>query len=125
MFKRLFIFIFITVLAVRPMFYVGTVIYHKTHINEIVEKYCVNKEKPQLQCNGKCHLAKQLSATNHDDIQNRIDISAAFFPVFYQEIKENTFDFYKLNLKKTSFRYCFDYSSASIEREHKPPIVHL
>lgn len=22
------------------------------------EKYCVNKSKPQLQCNGKCHLKK-------------------------------------------------------------------
>ncbi|MCO6501215.1 MAG: hypothetical protein J5I47_12680 [Vicingus serpentipes] len=27
---------------------------------EITELFCINKEKPQLQCNGKCHLAKQL-----------------------------------------------------------------
>lgn len=27
---------------------------------EITELFCVNKEKPELQCNGKCHLAKQL-----------------------------------------------------------------
>jgi hypothetical protein len=26
----------------------------------ITELYCVNKARPQLQCNGKCHLARQL-----------------------------------------------------------------
>lgn len=26
----------------------------------ITELFCVNKDKPKLQCNGKCHLAKQL-----------------------------------------------------------------
>lgn len=26
----------------------------------ITELYCVNKTRPQLHCNGKCHLAKQL-----------------------------------------------------------------
>jgi len=28
---------------------------------EIIELFCINKEKPQLQCNGKCHLARQLT----------------------------------------------------------------
>ena len=27
---------------------------------EIIELFCINKEKPQLSCDGKCHLAKQL-----------------------------------------------------------------
>jgi hypothetical protein len=27
---------------------------------KITEQFCVNKEKPELKCNGKCHLAKQL-----------------------------------------------------------------
>ena len=26
----------------------------------ITERYCVNKARPQLHCNGKCHLAQQL-----------------------------------------------------------------
>jgi len=28
---------------------------------EITRKFCENKAKPKLQCNGKCHLAKQLA----------------------------------------------------------------
>jgi len=27
---------------------------------DITARYCVNKARPQLHCNGKCHLAKQL-----------------------------------------------------------------
>ncbi|MET4107092.1 hypothetical protein [Hymenobacter sp. UYP22] len=27
---------------------------------EITQLFCVNKDKPRLQCNGKCHLRKQL-----------------------------------------------------------------
>ena len=27
---------------------------------EITDLFCVNKEKPELQCNGKCHLSKQI-----------------------------------------------------------------
>ena len=27
----------------------------------IVKELCENKDKPELKCNGKCHLAKQLA----------------------------------------------------------------
>jgi len=33
---------------------------------EIIELFCVNKEKPELQCNGKCHLANQLAKVEDD-----------------------------------------------------------
>lgn len=36
------------------------VVDYQVHKARITELFCVNKDKPQLQCNGKCHLAKQL-----------------------------------------------------------------
>ena len=35
----------------------------------IIEKLCINREKPEMQCNGKCHLEKQVSnqADESDD----------------------------------------------------------
>ena len=33
---------------------------------EIIELFCINKEKPILQCNGKCHLATQLAEVEND-----------------------------------------------------------
>ncbi|ASK31584.1 hypothetical protein CEY12_16340 [Chryseobacterium sp. T16E-39] len=30
----------------------------------IVETLCINKDKPELNCNGKCYLSKELAKTN-------------------------------------------------------------
>ncbi|BCY27172.1 hypothetical protein [Flavobacterium okayamense] len=29
-----------------------------------IEKYCENKNKPELKCNGKCHLKKSMTSTD-------------------------------------------------------------
>jgi len=34
---------------------------------EIIELFCVNKEKPQLQCKGKCHLAQELKEVEQEN----------------------------------------------------------
>lgn len=34
---------------------------------EITELFCINKEKPKLECNGKCHLANQLVEVEKSD----------------------------------------------------------
>jgi hypothetical protein len=34
---------------------------------ELTAKYCVNKAKPMLNCNGKCYLAKQLKIQEEQD----------------------------------------------------------
>lgn len=33
---------------------------------EIIELFCINKEKPQLKCDGKCHLETQLTEVEKD-----------------------------------------------------------
>lgn len=38
--------------------------------SEIIEQFCINKENEALQCNGKCHLNKQIALIeNHDTEQ--------------------------------------------------------
>lgn len=34
---------------------------------EIAELFCINKEKPQLQCDGKCHLATQIEKVETEE----------------------------------------------------------
>lgn len=66
----------------------GYMAYYELNIDYIIENYCVNKEKPQLQCNGKCHLAKQLAVTTNDTEDNTSYLTSffeAFFPVYFQE----------------------------------------
>lgn len=35
-------------------------LYYQLNKAAITEKFCVNKDKPQMHCNGQCHLAKEL-----------------------------------------------------------------
>lgn len=34
--------------------------YFKLNQEEIIAKYCVNKDRPEMHCNGQCHLNKEL-----------------------------------------------------------------
>ncbi len=43
------------------------VVNYQLHKARITERYCVNKARPQLRCNGKCHLAKQLRKAEGGD----------------------------------------------------------
>lgn len=71
------------------MYNLSYVAYFELNIDYIIETYCVNKEKPQLQCNGKCHLAKQLTLNTADTEETNTTYIAtffeAFFPVYFQE----------------------------------------
>ena len=33
---------------------------------KIIDEYCINKERPEMQCNGKCYLSKQLKETEQE-----------------------------------------------------------
>ena len=36
------------------------VMFYQVNRNFIAQNFCVNKDKPKLNCNGQCYLAKQL-----------------------------------------------------------------
>lgn len=56
------------------------------HINKtyIAKVLCENKETPQMQCNGKCQLKKQLSAS--DAQQEKEPVSVEKLPDVFWEI---------------------------------------
>lgn len=53
----LYLFIFL-----KP---VGPYIAYLARKDYIIEKFCINTEKPEMQCGGKCHLEKQVKEA-HD-----------------------------------------------------------
>ncbi len=57
-----------------------------------IEKLCINKDKPELQCNGKCHLKKVTESSSKDSKE----------PTHLIDFKEVLF------LNKNLFEYHFD-----------------
>jgi hypothetical protein len=51
----------------------------------ITEKFCVNKDKPELQCNGKCHM-KDMVAENTEKENQTMSHVENILPVFYTEL---------------------------------------
>jgi hypothetical protein len=47
----------------------GLIVHYELNIQNITKTFCVNKDKPKMHCNGKCHLAKKLKEINQDDTQ--------------------------------------------------------
>lgn len=61
---------------------------YQVHKERITELFCVNKDKPALHCNGKCHLAKQLRKAS--DSESKIP-AANFAKVKYDVVVPVTF----------------------------------
>ena len=124
MFQKFTLILLLTTLSLRPAFFVGNVVYYETHLNEIIEKYCINKDKPELQCNGQCHLAKEINPINTSkDGKAIVDVSAAFFPVYFQTIEQTHLSFFPLKEKTSLFNYDFTYSYLLSNKIYKPPMV--
>jgi hypothetical protein len=65
-------------------------------IEQFTELYCENKDKPELKCNGKCHLADQLADNQEEKESKDIQVSPEilmFIAVANFEIEEHL-DFY-------------------------------
>ena len=48
---------------------------YQVHKEQITQLFCINKASPQLHCNGKCHLAKQLRKAA--EAESKAPVSAA------------------------------------------------
>ncbi len=125
--KACFAYILFLAFALRPAYNLGYVAYFELNIDYIIETYCVNKEEPKLQCNGKCHLAKQLKSTPNNSTEETspylTSFFEAFFPVYFQEYAYN----FKLKengvLKRHNWNYNTQLISLFKENLDRPPQV--
>ncbi|MBQ0788969.1 MAG: hypothetical protein KBT69_15830 [Oceanihabitans sp.] len=112
--------------AFKPMYYVGQVLYYELNIDYIVDTYCVNKDKPELQCNGKCHLAKQLQPVSNNNNSNDAisSLVEAFTFVYYNEYPSMAFHtVFFLESRESSFFHTNNYAYSFAHSHFKPPIV--
>jgi hypothetical protein len=85
---------------------------------------CVNKAKPELQCNGKCHLMKELAkaSENEKPITDKRIVVKEVEVLFFQEIK--TIAFSKIPYSKKvalNAKYCNLYTSINSDKAFHPP----
>lgn len=101
--------------------------YFELNIDYIIETYCINKDKPQLNCDGKCFLAKQLNLQTDENKETKpylASFSEAFLPVFFQEYKYSplTGNFITGNDNNWAYSNSF-YASLTARIEHPPQLT--
>jgi hypothetical protein len=81
------------------------VVYFSLNNSEFTEKYCENKEKPILKCNGKCKLAKLAKETEKSASNKSVSIERDTV-LFFQPIEN--IEFIVHNLLKKEVKTKFD-----------------
>ena len=123
--KKAVVIVFVLSFAARPLVFVGYFSYFQLNIDSIIEKYCVNKDVPQLSCNGKCHLAKQLQTTrtNDDGSPAITTLADSFFPVFFESSEIIDFSSTCIIQKRVTSSWHNDYHFDFTSQHLRPPIV--
>ncbi len=95
--KRILI-ILTLVMLLKPILPVIEYLVNYDYISKVL---CVNKAKPKLQCNGKCHLTKELAKASENEKPLSTDRKIALLDsetLFFEEIR--TFQMSPLYLAK-------------------------
>lgn len=86
----------------------------------ITEQFCINKDKPALKCNGKCHLAAQLTST--EPVQSEQPAQINYIPqiqLFFQAIEQPVL--VEENATAVAQTFSLFYSFKPFSKVHHPP----
>lgn len=114
-------FIVALVLFLKPVLPVFEYIVNYEYISKVL---CVNKEKPKMKCNGKCHLMQELAKSSESEkpISDKKIIAQEFEILFFQEIKSITMcHFFFINQEKENHNYSNLYSFLKYSSFFRPP----
>lgn len=59
--------LFLVITIASSLKIAGTLGYYALFTEDFIEKYCENKERPELQCDGKCVLSKMLAEKKQEE----------------------------------------------------------
>lgn len=102
----IYITFFLSLILLKPISQLSWEIWYQVNQDYVAEELCENQDKPELECNGKCYLMKQLekaenNTSSKDDkdktvnpfslkielLQNSEEVKIKVIPVFASEKK--------------------------------------
>lgn len=83
--KKISVILLLLSFAARPVYQMGYFAYFELNLDYIIKTYCINEDKPELNCNGKCHLVEQLAMGTQDHNHSKyLNFGEVFYPVYFQ-----------------------------------------
>jgi hypothetical protein len=85
---------------------------------------CINKEKPKLKCNGKCHLSKEIQKATEEESKSKTTQSKGFEITEYSpETSPFAFTIDFIELENNRFILSNKILSLSLDKSTPPPKV--
>jgi len=110
-------------MLLKPVIPVIDYVVNYDYISKVL---CVNKAKPKMHCNGKCHLMKQLAKTSESEAPISSDkkiVSQQFEILFLEEIISfKITPIYFFEIQKTNSAYSNLYFRLNTASVFHPPI---
>lgn len=88
----------------------------------IAEFLCINKEKPEMQCNGKCHLYKELEK-QQEETPVSLEISLKEYPIGFVNILTIQDKNQTIGFKKENYTFSKKYNFLFAKSIFHPPSV--
>lgn len=102
--KQLVILFVAFVMLVKPLWPVAEYVMNYDYIKNVL---CENKDKPQLNCDGKCYLAKQLAKESQQNEKNPFGEKQSKVEIqqitFFQALPQIDLGLNLLEIKKNNF----------------------
>ena len=100
-----------------------TYAYYYLDRSDFIERLCENKDKPEMQCNGKCQLKKVSENTSNDETEPFKIINLKEITLFI--VKQTSYNFYNsasryATLNNYSNLYCYAVSNSL---DHPPQVA--
>lgn len=84
----------------------------------VAKVLCINKDKKQLSCNGKCHLGKEVAKDFDKDSQDNTPSKIEFsLSLFFNDLDVFHLDFFEYSFDKSLFKSI--HSSTHTAYNHK------
>jgi hypothetical protein len=88
----------------------------------IASVLCENKEKPELECNGKCHLKKQIQE-NSDDNPEGEEVSSQMMVEFFEPTIDHTVEWLVETITNSFYNYSEPLETGFSSSVFHPPRV--
>jgi len=103
----------------RPLIPLVDYLINQDYISEFL---CINKDETEMQCNGKCQLAKKIEEQNEEKQKNIPRIQLEDYPIGFVKITQLKLKIIT-SLMNATFLYKEEYSYQSISKVFRPPIT--
>lgn len=115
--KQIIAITLISLLFIKAMIVPAIFVNYELRKDFIIQNYCVNKDMPELHCDGQCYLAKQLKAAQQEDERQATDTFLSEVFKFESKVGSLTFLF-EPEASLLDHTILFSYSESSLSPEN-------